>query len=370
MTTRRAILAGAVLGLAGCTSRREGRISGCAETSAEWAGYQHDPTNAGRASTPRLQTRDSPRELLDVEDRRGGPVADGSTIYVGDPSGLTAFDTEAGTAQWRLPEVRVDYTPALYCDAIVVPGLDRLYGVDAATGTITWESEPIGAVSGPPLVADGHVFVQSVGTVYKIQVETGTIVESHSVDGGIHGLCWAEQRVYYTREYAGSGSITCLGAGDLQREWDVETAEPILSVPVAHDGRVYAVSESGAVVAVSTDSESVDWRRAVVTDRAPSPLVVDSVVVVPSGNGDGTVGLDRESGEIDWHLETGPVLAPPVTDADRIYVGSMNRGLFAVDLSGSELERWTEANVGSTLCPNSSGIAFKSRFPDPSLWLV
>ncbi|WP_323675613.1 PQQ-binding-like beta-propeller repeat protein [Halorubellus sp. PRR65] len=105
---------------------------------------------------------------------RASPVVADETVYVGDgalfetPGALYALGRSDGAPRWRF-ETDGSYggrqgaivAPPVLADGTVYFGVDanRVYAVDAATGSQDWSFGDVGVVLSSPAVADGTVYV-------------------------------------------------------------------------------------------------------------------------------------------------------------------------------------------------------------------
>lgn len=297
-------------------------------------------------------------------------VNEDSSVYFSDGIRLICFNTDDNTVKWESDVGECYTTPNVYCEVILTPLVDRLIAVAKSGEEIEWESERIGLISSPPIVLDDSVYITTLGGLHKIRPSNGQITNSLSVDTQLQGICSDGENIFCSVGGAQSGALIRIGPQDLTKEWAANRSAHVKSEPVFEDGRVYCTTDSGEALAVDANDGSTIWSKQVVDSRAPSPLVLEDLVVIASGNGDKTVALERSTGEPRWQLTTGPVLSPPAADKDAIYIGSMNKGLYRVSQDGDVLDQMSKPNVGSPMCLTSAGILFKSRWPDEKAFIV
>lgn len=152
---------------------------------------------------------------------------------------------------------------------------------------------------------------------------------------------------------------------DLEVRWTAEVrtlveglddglAETYLSPPVVRGDRVYAAlcftgrDQSGfSLVALSTEDGSVDWHTEITDSFGwagrvfPQPAIVDDTIVVANPDFQEVVpmlGVDAETGDIEWRYEGEHVPVTPVTVNDGSYVAA-SRGAFAL-ADDDRSQRW------------------------------
>lgn len=128
-----------------------------------------------------------------------------------------------------------------------------------------------------------------------------------------------------------------------------EAVQTILSPPVVHDGTVYATlayvgGESGFhLLAVATADGSLAWETEIAAPFGwngrvlPQPAVVDGTVVVANSDPASevpVVGVDAESGDVDWQYDGEQIPVTAVTATDDQYAVGSNTA-FALEADGT-----------------------------------
>lgn len=281
----------------------------------------------GNASNNSVVSASSvPEEPVDVawEYDHGGPVAvaDG-TVFVVANGAVHALDAADGSLEWETEDVGASGTPAITPDSVHVGG-EQLTKVDRSNGEVCCEADLSPDEEIPsPTIADGLVIVVADGALYAVDVQ------------------------------------------DHEMEWYVEPSEdPLYEQPVAvADGAVFATSESNAY-ALELDDGSSRW-----TDDEPEgddeysrfpepganqpnhPVATDDVVAIGSADSEdgsiyreGYVTLyDTETGRKREHNERGAFM--PALISDDVFYAFDAYNVTGYDLeSGSEV--WdTEVNT-------------------------
>ncbi|SEH13298.1 PQQ-like domain-containing protein [Natronorubrum sediminis] len=297
--TRRSVLqyAGVTLTLGSlATGATAANDVATAESSAseEADGWSSLGGNAGNNSV--VPASSAPEEPVDVawEYDHGGPVAvDDGTVFVVADGAVHALDAADGSLEWETEDVGASGAPAVTPDSVHVGG-EQLTKVDRTDGGVCCQAD-LGPdeVIPSPTIADGLVIVVAEGALYAVDVQ------------------------------------------DHEMEWYVEPSEPLYEQPVAvADGAVFATSESKAY-ALELDDGSRRW-----IDDEPEgddeysrfpepganqpnhPVATDGVVAIGSADSEdgsiyreGHVTLyDTETGRKREHNERGAFMPALVTD--------------------------------------------------------
>lgn len=158
------------------------------------------------------------------------------------------------------------------------------------------------------------------------------------------------------------GNVYAIDAATGRRRWKYGTGGPVPSTPAVADGVVYVASYDGKIHAIDARTGAPRWKFATGGERRfeakhlhgfepksqtiadpfdvylSSPVVVQGRVYV--GSGDGNVyALDAASGEVAWTFATGDVVhASPAFADGTIVVGSFDGDLYALDAATGTLK--------------------------------
>lgn len=282
------------------------------------------------------------------------PVVDGGRVFAMDAHDVvSAFDVKNGRRLWRLnPEPKGD-DDETYGGGIAVGG-SRAYiatgygtvdAVDAATGKRIWTRDIGVPIHGAPTLADGRVFVITVENQLNVLAAAdGRLLWTHSgipepaslLGGASPAVAGDIVVVPYT-----SGELFALRVENGRVLWsdNLATAQPlgalnsipdVRSQPVIDRDRVFAVDQSGLMVAIDLRTGDRVWEQDVGSSHAPW-AAGDFVYIID--NNDELLCLTRDDGHVRWVRElprwqnetdkknalswTGPVLA-----GNRIIVAS------------------------------------------------
>jgi outer membrane protein assembly factor BamB len=170
-------------------------------------------------------------------------------------------------------------------------------------------------------------------------------VWSTGLGGGAERLRLALKPVIVEgRVYAAShdGEVIALAADTGKRAWLVKTKLPLSAGPEVGGGIVVLGSSDGDLIALDATSGAERWRRAIASEILARPLVVNDIVVIRTVDGH-VEGLSVADGKTRWAVdEQVPRLtlrgtAPPVLAGDRIIAGFDNGKVLAIDPRSGEV---------------------------------
>jgi len=257
-------------------------------------------------------------------DRRlnAAPVmADGRLFMIDARGEVSSIDAESGARQWstRLEgpseRDRLAFGGGLAFDSgriYVHAGYNYFVALDAANGREIWRTSTLVPFHGAPTIADGRVFVASDdnemlaldaedGTVlwtYQGIVETARLITSPSpaVMGDVVVAPFASGELVALRVQNGNP----IWSDSLTRSNNMTALSEINDVagsPVIVDNTVYAMSHSGALVAISLRSGERQWNQPAGGLHTPS-VAGDFLFIVT--NEAQVVCLNRHTGEVNW----------------------------------------------------------------------
>lgn len=231
--------------------------------------------------------------------------------------------------------------PALALGQATFHGDVTRSGVFAGAGPVAapavqWAFKAAGPIVTTPAIVDGVVYVASLsGHLYAIDQQTGA------------------------------------------EKWHFKSRMPIASSPTVAGGTVYFVSSAGSLAAIDVATGQPKWVHAVEHERkfeAPglhgygpaaqtipdawdmyvsSPAVVHDRVYF--GSGDGNVYAVDTAGVLQWKFATGDVVhASPAVANGVVYVGSYDGKLYALDANTGQL-RWVFAGGVDPALHNQQG---------------
>ena len=216
-------------------------------------------------------------------------------------------------------------------------------------------------ISADPVVADGKVYtLDSRSRVSAVSLAgepmwsrdlTPASERSDDASGG--GLAFADGRVFAT---TGFGEVIALDSASGGEIWRQNLDAPATSSPTVVDGLVYAVSRDNRAWAIDAQNGRVKWQLPGTPDVSgfvggAAPAVTDRVAIFPFGSGELVAAL-RQGGVRIWgssvsgkrrgaaYANITDITADPVIVGDVIYTGNQSGRAVAMSLnSGNRI--WT-----------------------------
>ena len=150
------------------------------------------------------------------------------------------------------------------------------------------------------------------------------------VDGGVIYLA------------AFSGQVLALDiSGDGPRvAWLRELPDPIVGTPVLHGGILYVPTEGGELVPLDADTGATGESLAVGEERFWARPAVGGVAIYVAGLDRKVRAVDRNGGELWTHALEGAVAGDLLLDGETLYVGALDRRMYALDVLADGAERW------------------------------
>lgn len=331
------------------------------DTSASWPNFRNGTDLRGVAGTTLPEKLELLWQLETHDGVTSTAAISGGFVYVAELSGLIRrLDLHSGQELWKyrtiesqdLEEFAAGFNaPVTLSDTGVFVGDEegKLYALDRESGRPLWKPFETGdLIKGgvtilPPDPASGAprlLFGSHDGHLYCLNAATGEQIWKFDTRGPVNG----SQAIH--------GEHTFVSGCDqpILRVVNTNTGEQHAEIPL--DGSLLVASPAlvGDVLYFGTpDGEviALDWiqQQRVWTYKDPgrkqeihsSPAVTDKLAII--GSRDKRLhAIDRLTGERVWAFETkGPIDSSPVVVRERIFFGSADRNVYAVDFSGQEV---------------------------------
>lgn len=145
-----------------------------------------------------------------------------------------------------------------------------------------------------------------------------------------------------------------------RRLWKIDARDTLEFPPSVGYGRVYLAQQKGLFFALDAETGKVDWRKSLERCAASSPTIGKGVVYqsymhrVECAQGqagaDGfVVAWDADTGRERWRYRTAPVESSPLLRGNRLYVGSWDHGVHAINAkTGRRIWRFQADNEVNT----------------------
>ncbi|MEN9874707.1 MAG: hypothetical protein RL186_1604 [Pseudomonadota bacterium] len=218
------------------------------------------------------------------------------------------------------------------------------------------------AVTTPPLVVGGKIFVlDSKNTVHALDEATGKPIwrkvlksnataakrffgreQADALGGGISS---SDGRIYAA---TGFGNLVALDANNGSQLWQIDAGSPIHASPLASGGRVYVTTNDSELFAVDAATGQIQWTQSAIAEPArmlssPSPALVGETLVAPFASGE-VIALLSANGRRLWSealtragtltsLSTiNDIAGRPVVAGGIVFAGSQSGTFAAVEL--------------------------------------
>lgn len=247
------------------------------------------------------------------------PVVSEGRALTMDPDGLVrAFDLQTGARIWEFDTTPEDNDSSNVGGGVSAsPGVvyastgrAELIALDAATGKQIWRVALPQPARAAPTVAEGRLFVALLGNIIlAFDAKTGDRLWMYQGAQSVTAMLGMPAPAYADGLVVaglGSGELVALRASGGAVVWldnlgsahggDRELSA-VLGLPVIQDGRVYAVSLGGLMVAIDLRSGRRLWEREITS--ANTPCVAGGFIFVLTTEAQ-IVALDRIDGSIVW----------------------------------------------------------------------
>jgi outer membrane protein assembly factor BamB len=287
------------------------------------------------------------------------PAAVNGVIYFGGDDGTTyALNASTGAKLWStIIGAPVQTSPAVANGVVYVASVGAnlispyVFALNADTGTVLWSYMTTEDVLSSPTVVSGVVYTTCGGnglsTVCALNANTGALLWNNATPGGLLSSPAVANGVVYVG--SANGNVYALNASTGATVWSYFTGNTVNSSPAVANEVVYIGSENGNVDALNASTGAKLWSYATGDYVDSSPAVANGVVYIGSGNGN-VYALNASTGAKLWSSATGSVvLSSPAVANGVVYVGSNNGNVYALN-----------AGTGAWLWNFDTGVAMNS----------
>jgi outer membrane protein assembly factor BamB len=266
------------------------------------------------------------------------PAVANGAVYVSSDK-LYALNASTGTLKWVYNTGGGGSSPAVANGVVYVGSGDyKLYALNASTGQTLWTSAPTGAgIISSPAVANGVVYVGSFDhKLYAFDASTGQtlwtstpsgdrILSSPAVANGVVYVGSLDHKLYAFN--ASTGTIL----------WTASTGDQIYSSPAIANGVVYVGSFDHTLHAFNASTGQTLWTSALTRAGIYSSPAVANGVVYAGSDDFALYAFNTSTGTTIWtSAPTGaPINSSPAVANGVVYVGSGDHKLYAFHLPGT-----------------------------------
>jgi outer membrane protein assembly factor BamB len=213
---------------------------------------------------------------------------------------VLALDKRTGAVRWKQdrPAGLLSYSTPLVVDTaqgpeLVINSSEGLEAIGVADGALRWQVRESNRFPIPvATVADGILYTTRgyrSGPYVAVALGgrgdvTGSHVRWHVPTGApyVSSLVHYEGLIYTSNE---GGIITCLDAATGERVWQERAGGVFTASPIAGDGRVYFVSETGETVVLRAGRTfEVLARNRLDVHFVASPIAIDGTIILRGDN--------------------------------------------------------------------------------------
>jgi outer membrane protein assembly factor BamB len=265
-------------------------------------------------------------------------------LYINTFTGKTvALSSYNGNLLWQRRGGRKPSTPAIAGPRLIVTSTDgTVTAYNRYNGRLLWRLKIAAKVESSPIAIGRLVYFGATdGRLFAVYVRTGRIKWAYDTGGRINSSPSILGNRIYITTYA--GSIFALRRSDGHRIWDRFFRRDVLRwesfyASASTDGiRLFTISRSGGVYAVSATSGNVIWRASVNSWGYSTPAVARGLVFI--GGFDGKVRAFRASnGQVVWSRRLGGrFLGPAFVAGKYVFVSNLERQTYGIRIADGKV---------------------------------
>ncbi|HSC74414.1 MAG TPA: PQQ-binding-like beta-propeller repeat protein [Gaiellaceae bacterium] len=268
----------------------------------------------------------------------------GGILYVNTFGGKTvALNSHNGHRLWQVQGGRKPSTPAIAGPRLIVSSHDGyVTAYNRFNGRRLWRLKVAGKVESSPVAVGRLVYFGATdGRLFCVYVRTGRVKWAYDTGGRINSSPSILGNSVFITTYA--GSVWRLNRDDGHKIWSKYLSRDFVRyqsfyASASTDGkRLFTISRSGGVFALSTSNGDVVWRSSVNSWGYATPAVAHGRVFF--GGFDGRVrALRASTGQVIWsrHLG-GRFLGPAFVAGKYVFVSNLERNTYALRASDGKV---------------------------------
>jgi outer membrane protein assembly factor BamB/tRNA A-37 threonylcarbamoyl transferase component Bud32 len=274
---------------------------------------------------------------------RSSPLCERGVVFFGSyDSYLYALNAKSGDFLWKVPtKAGICSSPALLGDNVIVGSEDNyVYCFDARRGTLNWSYRTAAAVRSSPKVHNELVYVGSDDqNIYAFNIDTGQVAWKYRTWNFVRSSATFGNGLVFMG--SSDGNLYALDVQHGTLKWKLHTLGAIISTPIVARNVVIVGSMDNYIYAADVDTGFTSWRYECQRPVSSSPVMAGERVLV--GSSDGFMYcLDAHNGRLLWNYETNSQItsSPRVSMAyDAVYFGASNNMVYSLDISTGDV-RW------------------------------
>ena len=296
------------------------------------------------------------------------PAIVGDTIFFGsNDRNLYALDRRSGTLRWKFAtKGRVTSSPAVSAGRVYFMSYDsNFYALDGATGKLLWQfatqgerrfsgrhlhgAEPAAEVmpdpfdvflSSPAIANNSVYFGSGDGNVYALDATSGTLRWRFHTGNVVHASPAVADGIVYVGSW--DSYFYAIDAKSGRERWRFKTGEDpdtnnqvgIQSSALVSDGIVYFGCRDSHLYALDAKSGTKQWAFSTGDSWVvSSPSIRDGIVYFATSDSGLVQAVDGKTGAAVFSLafKNWPFFASPALTSDRLYIGSNQGRVLAID---------------------------------------
>ena len=297
---------------------------------------QHGAQQAGEGGAQVLWSLTADDEI------RSSPLVARDVVFFGSyDSHVYALNAKTGDFLWKVPtKAGICSSPVMAGDFVIVGSEDNyVYAFDARRGSMEWSYRTGAAVRSSPKVHGSYVYVGSDDQyIYCLNAKSGQLVWKYRTWNFVRSSPSFAQGLALIG--SSDGNLYALDALDGTLKWKLHTLGAIISTPLAVGQHVIAGSMDNYVYAADINSGFTSWRFECQDTVSSSPTVAGGRVLIGSSDGN-LYALDAPTGRLIWSFNTSSqVTSSPHVSlvTDSVYFGATNNFVYCLDVSSGELK--------------------------------
>lgn len=248
-------------------------------------------------------------------------VGDGRVFTIDPNAAVDAFDAASGKRlwKWRIKSEQESRAVAFggglaYAKGRVyaTTGYGYVVAIDAATGAELWRTNTGISLRGAPTVRGGRLFAPTYdGQLFALSTDDGKVLWYHvaiAESAGMLGTASPAVTGNTVIAAFASGELSALRVENGRENWTDTLSRtgrttPLASIsdidglPVIDDGRLYAISHSGRMVAIDVRTGERVWERNI--GGVQTPWIAGDFIYLVTNEGE-VVCLAKRTGRVRW----------------------------------------------------------------------
>lgn len=263
-------------------------------------------------------------------------------VYVNSSGGYTyALDANTGKTVWQFKgssDLEEYMPPTLVGNTLYVTGREKVYALDALTGTVTWESSTIYSGSTAPIVKDGVVYVGTMDRLlYALDIPSKSSKWTFEASYMLCAPTVVNNEVYFTDI---NGIFRCLDKNTGQLKWETQDHHGTYrSNPVYYNNSIL-VGLNYTFVSLNAKTGELIWRFQSDGEVLSSPVVYKDKVFFGGTYGYSVFALDIATRKRAWIL-TSPdkdqVFSSPYIKNDTLFIGFVSGRFYSLNADNGKV---------------------------------